>query len=494
MIQALAPLSRPQQEVFRKLRFAAQSAPLTVLYGKEGGGTSTLLQHLQRDVGGRFITAVDVMTAIGKRHPDAIEDALLHLFYDAFEDDDLILFDDFDKLPPALTNHEASHRSKLLYVVEEAVFDRGRDLGKRIVLGQHESASEGLWISKVLKSQAIQVQIPELVVEDFKDFLHNLLGEDACTRLDVEKLFYFARKLNGYQLQQLAGILRERGIAAPTLEQCLEVLERYLFVSNVQRREVEAISTEQLRGADALLEELERLVILPLQEPEIAQRLGLKPKRGVLLHGAPGTGKTSIGRILAHRMKGKFFMIDESSGIGGAYFGEIFIQAKASSPSIVFIDDADLLFRSAKAQGFTRYLLTELDGLESNSRGAVCLMMTAMDIRDIPTAILRSGRIEVWLDTKLPEYETRREILEFYTQNLAKSGRSTSGAIDINALAHHTEGFTPADLRRVVGDGAAFLAYDLKKERPIQPLDTYLAKSAHALSALKNTASQLTIS
>src|SRR5262249_10567153 len=147
----------------------------------------------------------------------------------------------------------------------------------------------------------------------------------------------------------------------------------------------------------------------PLQQPELARELGLKAKRGVLLHGDPGTGKTSIGRALARQMAGKFFMIDGTFVLGtGSFYkkvNDVFAAAIANSPSVIFIDDADVMFKQDSG-GFNRYLLTRLDGLASESVGHVCIMMTAMDIRDMPVAMLRAGRVEVWLETKLPDEKT----------------------------------------------------------------------------------------
>jgi len=133
-------------------------------------------------------------------------------------------------------------------------------------------------------------------------------------------------------------------------------------------------------------------------------------------------------------------------------------------------------------------LLTKLDGLESESAGGVCVMMTAMDINDIPPAILRSGRVEVWLETKLPDLETRREILTYYAQSLADD----FAGFDADSLARATEGFTPADLRRIVGDAKAFLAYDMHKERKLKTFGAYLAMAATAARDLKSNIARAT--
>ena len=90
---------------------------------------------------------------------------------------------------------------------------------------------------------------------------------------------------------------------------------------------------------------------------------------------------------------------------------EVFEAAKANAPSVIFIDDGDAIFEMGAERGLYRYLLTMLDGLESASSGRVCVMMTAMEVGHLPPALLRSGRIELWLEMALPDPSARAEIL-----------------------------------------------------------------------------------
>src|SRR5580704_3053682 len=162
-----------------------------------------------------------------------------------------------------------------------------------------------------------------------------------------------------------------------------------------------------LKGVDDIIEALETKIALPFENREWAARLNLKPKRGVLLAGPPGTGKTTIGRALAHRLKGKFFLVDGTMIAGSDNFyrqiDRVFAAASRSAPSVIFIDDADVIFGGDKESGLYRYLLTKMDGLESASAGRVCVMMTAMEPADLPAAMLRSGCVELWLETRLPD-------------------------------------------------------------------------------------------
>ena len=174
---------------------------------------------------------------------------------------------------------------------------------------------------------------------------------------------------------------------------------------------MQQVTFADLKGVDDVIKSLEANVVVPLEQIELAEELHLKPKRGVLLVGPPGTGKTTVGRALAHRLKSKFFLIDGTCISGTAQFygriHEVFQEAKHNAPSIIFVDDSDAIFESGEELGLYRYLLTMLDGLESESVGQVCVILTAMDVGHLPPALIRSGRIELWLEMRLPDEAAR---------------------------------------------------------------------------------------
>ena len=206
-----------------------------------------------------------------------------------------------------------------------------------------------------------------------------------------------------------------RQVATLNSETLIGYLREHHMASNGDLQEVQQVDLRDLKGLDDVLEALEANVVLPLEDTETAEELNLKPKRGVLLAGPPGTGNTTIGRALAHRLKSKFFLIDGTVVSGTPMFYQVvhrvFESAKQNAPAIIFIDDTDVLFEDGQQTGLYRYLLTMLDGLESTSAGRICLMMTAMDVGNRPPALVRSGRIELWLETRLPSTEARAAIL-----------------------------------------------------------------------------------
>jgi ATP-dependent 26S proteasome regulatory subunit len=236
---------------------------------------------------------------------------------------------------------------------------------------------------------------------------------------------------------------------------------------------------------DDVLRNLEINIVLPLENDELANQFKLRSKRGVLLYGPPGTGKTTVGRALAHRLKGKFFLIDGTFIAGTNDFYQrvhhVFETAKENAPAVIFIDDADSIFEDGEERGLYRYLLTMLDGLESESAGRVCVMMTAMNVGHLPPALVRSGRVELWLEMKLPSAEARAEILAEHLRTLPKE---MHGA-DVATLVGASEGFTGADLKRTVEDGKAIYAFDKAKGESLKPVTEYLLQAVEAVKENK---------
>jgi len=236
-----------------------------------------------------------------------------------------------------------------------------------------------------------------------------------------------------------------------------------------------------LKGMDDVIEALEANIIVPLEDNEIATEFNVKPKRGVLLAGPPGTGKTTIGRALAHRLKSKFFLIDGTfiSGSNNFYsqVHQVFEAAKNNAPAIIFIDDSDVIFENKEDFGLYRYLLTMLDGLEGESNKRVCLMITTMDVSSIPAALVRSGRIELWLETRLPDLSARVEILKDCGKNLPE----VLQVLDLDKLAGEAEELTGADLRRLIEDGKILYAFDKSRKLPLKEVDTYFLKALETI-------------
>jgi predicted AAA+ superfamily ATPase len=311
--------------------------------------------------------------------------------------------------------------------------------------------------------------IPAFTPEDYEHICRGALGP-----LDYPRVHRFAPSLNAHQLHKACAWLQGR---SPDTNGFIEYLQEQNLTSNVAIAEVAPVDWHDLKGVDDVIQALEAKIALPLENDALAAELQLKPKRGVLLAGPPGTGKTTIGRALAHRLKSKFFLIDGTMIAGSEDFqenvGRVFDDAKKNAPAIIFIDDTDVIFECGNASGFYRYLLTMLDGLESASAERVCVMMTAMNVSSLPAAMLRSGRVELWLETRLPDTQARESILRERLHNLPRPICEA----DIALLASASRGLTGADLRAVVEDGKLMLAHDRARHKPLRPVEDYFLEA-----------------
>src|SRR5688572_10566488 len=181
---------------------------------------------------------------------------------------------------------------------------------------------------------------------DYGALGRDLLGDRRPADVDFAKVFRIARRLTAPQPRRTYESLEST--AALDADRVIDELRSQQLASNVDIDEVQHVKLEDLKGIDDVIEALEAHIIIPLERVELAVELDLKPKRGVLLAGPPGTGKTSIGRALARRLRGKFFLIDGTFIQGSQQFyqriQQIFEAAKQNAPAIIFIDDTDVIF------------------------------------------------------------------------------------------------------------------------------------------------------
>lgn len=324
--------------------------------------------------------------------------------------------------------------------------------------------------------QPLTIAMSEPTEADYATVLKNKVG----TTIDASALFALHSQLTPADLVALmARVVAEASGAAasptePALstEKLLTAVRREL-VSNaaVAPEDVESVDLAKFPGLEGIKDELEKHVLYPLEHPERASQLGLTPKRGVLIHGQPGTGKTTVGRWLAHRLKGKFFRVGEM--MLHADIIKVFAAAQAAAPAVVFIDDADIVIGGwrpldgHRGSDIFRFLLGSMDGITSrnsrNQNGDVIIMLTGQSVHWMAEMLLRSGRIELWLKTKLPDGKQKREILKKYiTEDKgAMELLCDAGTLpDVRDAAQKSDRFCCADLRRIVSDAKVLAAWD----------------------------------
>ncbi len=214
---------------------------------------------------------------------------------------------------------------------------------------------------------------------------------------------------------------------------------------------------DDLIGIDEILDEINTGIINPMQ----LNIPGISIKKGILLCGPMGTGKSSIGRWLAHKIKGKFYHIGGEVSIKGTDLIDKFKlymqKAKDNAPAVIFIDDCDTLFEHGDVY---RSFLTILDGIETNKRNDVCVICTCMNMSNVPASLLRGGRLEMTLITRLPDEKKIKAALEQSLSKTMVSLKDYDMKLDKSVLSNITRkmiGWNYADIKRCVNDVARLI-------------------------------------
>jgi cell division protease FtsH len=237
-------------------------------------------------------------------------------------------------------------------------------------------------------------------------------------------------------------------------------------------------------GIDEAKAELDEIVGF-LRDPERYQRLGARIPRGVLLNGPPGTGKTLLARAIAGEAGVPFFSMSASefveaiAGIGASRVRDLFAQAKAVAPAIVFIDELDAVGRArGTGAGFSgndereqtlNQILTEMDGFDPSAGVIVVAATNRADILD--SALLRAGRFDRRVAVQAPDRNGRRMILEVHTRAVP-----LAPDVDLDRIAAMTPGMVGADLANVVNEAALLAAKEERSEVSATDLTRALEK------------------
>ncbi len=225
------------------------------------------------------------------------------------------------------------------------------------------------------------------------------------------------------------------------------------------------VNFEDVAGIEEAKEELQEVVGF-LKQPEKFTAVGAKIPNGVLLIGAPGTGKTLLAKAIAGEAGVPFFSISGSEfvemfvGVGASRVRDLFKKAKESAPCIVFIDEIDAVGRQRGAgigggnderEQTLNQLLTEMDGFENNTGIIIIAATNRPDVLD--SALLRPGRFDRQVVVDLPSYKGRLGILEVHARN-----KKLSPDVSLDAVAQRTPGFSGADLANMLNEAAILTA------------------------------------
>jgi transitional endoplasmic reticulum ATPase len=236
----------------------------------------------------------------------------------------------------------------------------------------------------------------------------------------------------------------------------IELLPEYVEAKEARRADV---TYDDIGGMGETIDQLREMVELPLRYPELFQRLGVDPPKGVLLYGPPGTGKTRLARAVANESEAEFFLINGPEIMGSAYgesekaLREVFERATKAAPAIIFIDEIDSIApKRGQVSGeaekrLVAQLLTLMDGLEPRANLIVIAATNRPDAID--EALRRPGRFDREIVVGVPDERGRREILAIHTR-----GMPLDEGVDIGELARTTYGFVGADIAALTREAA----------------------------------------
>ncbi|KAH9251049.1 26S protease regulatory subunit 10B [Batrachochytrium salamandrivorans] len=235
-------------------------------------------------------------------------------------------------------------------------------------------------------------------------------------------------------------------------------------VFNMMTEDPGNVKYSDVGGLNDEIRELRETIELPLTNPELFKRVGIKPPKGVLLYGPPGTGKTLLARALACNLQATFLkvvasaIVDKYIGESSRLVREIFGYARDHAPAVIFMDEIDAIGGKRFSEGTSAdreiqrtlmEILSQLDGFTVLNDVKTIMATNRPDILD--PALMRPGRLDRKIEIKLPNEQGRIDVLKIHAAPLAKKGD-----IDYEGVVKIAEGFNGADLRNVCTEAGLF--------------------------------------
>jgi transitional endoplasmic reticulum ATPase len=473
------PLKHP--EIFERLGIEAPKGVL--LHGPPGTGKTLLAKAVANETNSHFIL-INGPEIMSKFYGQS-ESNLRRKFEEAEKNAPSIIF--IDEIDAIASKREEVHGEVERRVVAQllALMDGLKSRGKVVVIA---ATNQPNLLDPALRrpgrfDREIEIGVP---------------GKDG--RLDILKIHTrnmpLAKSVNlkelanithGFVGADLASLSKEAAMIVlrrvfpdlkPTKEEDTpipkEVLEKLQVTKKDFKEALKAVRPSALRevlveapnvhwsdigGLEEVKQQLKEAVEWPIKKPESFRRLGVKPPKGILLYGAPGTGKTLLAKAVATESEANFILVKGpellSKWVGESEKAvrEIFKKARQTSPTIIFFDEIDSLAprRGASADSHVtervvNQLLTEMDGLEDLYDVVMIAATNRPDMLD--TALLRPGRFDRLILTPIPDEKTRLEILKVHTKGMPLKG------VSLEKLAKETAGYVGADIESVCREAA----------------------------------------
>ncbi|UCH88426.1 MAG: CDC48 family AAA ATPase [Thermoplasmata archaeon] len=480
------PLKHP--ELFDRLGIDPPKGVL--LHGPPGTGKTLIARAVANESGANFIS-IQGPEIMNKFYGQS-EENLRNKFEEAEKNPPSIVFiDELDSIAPKRGDvHGEVERRVVAQML--TLMDGLQQRGKLIVIAATNRVDA---IDPALRRPGRFDREIEIGVPDMEGRLEIL---EVHTRgMPLKKKFdmnYFAEITHGYVGADLAALTREAAMKAlrrylpeinldePIPAEILSSMEVTIedFKEALKECEPSALrevlieiphtTWEDVGGLTDIKQRLREVIEWPLKNPEVFKKMGIRPPRGILLFGAPGTGKTLLAKAIAHESNANFISIKGpevlSKWVGESEKAvrEIFKKAKQASPSIVFLDELDSL---APQRGYTsdshvterivNQLLTSIDGLESMEGVVIIGATNRPDIID--PGLLRTGRFDRHILIPAPDLKTRIEIFKVHTSNMPLKD------VSIEELAKLTDNYTGADIEGICREaGIIALRENIKTE------------------------------
>ena len=477
------PLKRP--ELFEKLGIAPPKGVL--MHGPPGTGKTLLAKAVASESDAHFI-AINGPEIMSK-YVGGSEENLREYFEEAEENSPSIIFiDELDAIAPKReeTNGEVERRTVAQLLT---LMDGLKSRGQVVVIGATNRPDS---LDPALRrpgrfDREIEIGVPDS--EERKEVLEiHTRNMPLADDVDLDKI---ANTTHGFVGADLESLCKEAAMRVvrrilPEIQNDeeipKEVLEKIVVTGDDFKSAQKEIQPSALRevlvqipdikwddvgGLDDVKQELKEAVEWPLKHPDTFQRLGIRPPKGTLLYGIPGTGKTLLAKAVASESEANFISVKGpellSKWVGESEKGvrEVFRKAKQAAPTVIFFDEIDAIASARSGNdtdsGVTKrvvnQLLTEMDGLEELEDVAIIAATNRPDILD--AGLMRPGRFDRHIQVKEPDEEARIAIFKVHTKNmpLAKD-------VNLKKLAKNTEGYVGADIEAVCREAAMLTLRD----------------------------------
>ena len=470
------PLKHP--ELFRRLGIEAPKGVL--LHGPPGTGKTLLAKAVANETNCNFrvINGPEIMSKFYGQS----EENLRKIFEEAEKNAPAIIFiDEIDSLAPKREEVKGEVERRVVAQLL-ALMDGLKSRGKVVVIaatnvpnildpalrrpGRFDREIEiGVPSKKgrlnVLKIHTRNMPLAKDVnLDELAEITYGFVGADLAALCKEAAMNVLRRLLPDLKLKE------DEEISKETLEKLLIMKSDFMESLKVVRPsamrevlvEIPNVKWNDVGGLENVKQELIEAVEWPLKHPDAFKRMGVRPPRGILIYGAPGTGKTLLAKAVANESKANFILVKGpellSKWVGESEKAvrEIFKKARQTSPTIIFFDEIDSLaprrgiHSSHTTESVVNQLLTEMDGLEDLHDVVVLAATNRPDMVD--TALLRPGRFDRIILTPVPDKKAREKIFEAHTKGMPLKN------VDIKKLADKTDGYVGADIEAICREAA----------------------------------------